>query len=176
MATIIVLIAFIIWIGYRYRESQRTEREARRVLEFFYDFDGEDLDEAAADDRTVPAVEGQRVRYRVRNRRRIARAVADSAYLKFGPRPANPENVLITRKFMFDELSGYRDMRNRDKAGIIDWAVHFSFLPSQDYLEASRMSQTKAWQAAYGGVRPGWCRWIFHYITLGLINLHPTHH
>jgi len=78
-----------------------------------------------------------RGRFRPRNFRRMACALAYEAYVQFGTRTRSEANMLITRKFMRDQLLGFKDLRARDAASIIDTALFLSFLPSLEYREMS---------------------------------------
>jgi hypothetical protein len=68
-------------------------------------------------------------------RSKFAMCLAKEAYLKFGKRPMNDANILVTRKYMvkFLEQSDYVDMRTCDKVLAIDRALFLSFVPTIVY-------------------------------------------
>jgi len=99
----------------------------------------EDLDEIVSPQRAIPDALGNRVRFRPQASRVMAQALADGARYKFGHRPMNEANLLITRKWMHDELSVYKDLRACDGLDIIDMALYPSFLPSAALREMNEV-------------------------------------
>jgi hypothetical protein len=68
-------------------------------------------------------------------RSKFATCLAKEAYLKFGKRPMNDANILVTRKYMvkYLEQPDYADMRTCDKVLAIDRALFLSFVPTIVY-------------------------------------------
>jgi hypothetical protein len=69
------------------------------------------------------------------NRSKFAMSLAKEAYLKFGARPLNDANVLVTRKWLtkFLESDQYKDLRTADRVLAIDRAIFMSFVPTMVY-------------------------------------------
>jgi len=160
------LLALFLWGCYELRAwfvGAPWERRARAFVEAFDDPRRECLDEVIQGDRAargtpVPGPGGVRVRYRPRSSLKMALALADSTYFKFGYRARSEANLMITRKFMFDLMSGYPDIRDRDKASIVDMALYASFLPSQALRDSSMMDDTVEYSHR-ASIRPGSSWW-----------------
>jgi len=113
------------------------------------------LDEVVGVDRMVrgvgpPPASGAntsrvRRRYRPQNGVKMAFALADEAYFKFGPRPRSEANMKITRKFMFDIMSANPDVRAKDAGKILDVALYTSFLDSPELRMMNALDMTRAW-------------------------------
>lgn len=93
-------------------------------------------------------------------RPKIVFALAAQAYFQFGKRPPSEANMIITRKFMRDELEQYKDLRVTDALGIIDSALYMSFLPSQHLRLMNQAVRTRVYHERARDI-PGtwWQRW-----------------
>jgi hypothetical protein len=159
-------LALLAWVFYKVRGLHKKRRVVRLANSVIASVDApfrEDLDEVVAPQRAPPGVLGNRVRFRPRRGRVMAQALADGARYKFGQRPQNPANLLITRKWMFDELSVYKDLRAADGADIIDAALYASFLPSKVLRDMNEVLETDVYRsrALLVPERVGFWRWLF---------------
>jgi len=159
-------LAPVPWFVYKVRgllKKRRVDRLASSVVASVDAPFREDLDEVVAPQRAPPDVFGNRVRFRPRRSRAMAQALADGARYKFGQRPQNPANLLITRKWMFDELSVYKDLRAADGADIIDAALYASFLPSKVLRDMNEVLETDVYRsrALLVPERVSFWRWLF---------------
>jgi hypothetical protein len=66
-------------------------------------------------------------------RSKFAMALAKEAYLKFGRRPINEANEIVTRKWMVKYLEKFSDLRTADKILAVDRALFLSFVPTIVY-------------------------------------------
>lgn len=92
---------------------------------------------------TKPA---KKLRFRAKPQRVMAYALADVGYLKFGFRPDVEANRMITRKYLLDVLSEFKDLRAYDAGEILDVAVPVSFLPSKTFQDMTLMKTTATWR------------------------------
>jgi hypothetical protein len=98
------------------------------------------------------------IRFRPRRSHRIACSLAWEAYEKFGHRVRSEANLLITRKFMLDQLKEFKDLRACDRSGIIDRALYLSFLPSLTLQEMNVIDRTSAFNRRSSDL-PRWSWW-----------------
>lgn len=159
-------LAPVPWLVFKLRgvlKNKRVLSRARAVVAQADAVQREDLDEVVAPQRAAPDVVGNRVRFRPQNSRVLAQSLADGARYKFGYRPQNPANLLITRKWMFDELSVYKDLRAVDGADIIDAALYTSFLPSNVLRDMNEVLETDIYRsrALLVPERVSFWRWLF---------------
>jgi len=112
---------------------------------------------------------GPRLRRRQGRKEKMTFALAGSAYLQFGFNDKSLANLLIYRKYMRDELTQYKDLRNHNAAEIIDAALHLSFLPSPALRRMNRLMLTPAFRERMSQI-PGsrWQRWNFWSSGLGV--------
>jgi hypothetical protein len=113
------------------------------------------LDEVVGVDRMVrgvgpPSAGGAgaprvRRRYRPQNGVKMAFALADEAYLKFGPRDQSEANLKITRKFLYEIMAANPDVRAKDAGRILDVALYTSFLVTPELRMMNALSATSAW-------------------------------
>jgi len=100
-------------------------------------------------------------RYRPRRLQEMVYALADEAYRQFGSRPRSEANLLITRKFMRDELSVLKDLRTCDAIAIIDGALGLSFLPSQTLRGMNDLACTRVYRERSNDYLTRWWWWPF---------------
>lgn len=92
---------------------------------------------------TKPA---KKLRFRAKPQQVMAYALADVGYLKFGFRPDSEAYRMITRKYLLDVLSEFKDLRAHDAGEILDVAVPMSFLPSKTFQDMTLMKTTATWR------------------------------
>jgi len=143
------------------------ERRAKDLVRA-YDVQAQpSLAEVVEEDRVEAAGGAGRVlvrrdRYRPRNAHRMAFALADEAYFKFGFRERSDANLLITRKFMHDQLREMQDLRAKDAATIVDLALYVSFLPSRAMQDMNAVDSTRAFgRRKKASSRASWGWWPF---------------
>lgn len=125
--------------------SFSIERRARLLLRRYDAHEGDLCEELEGEGFQAVGGGGPPVvRRRARNREAIAFSLAEAAYYQFGARPRSEANLLVTRKFMRDQLQEYKDLRAKDGGVIIDLALPMSFLPSVEYREMDDLSGTSA--------------------------------
>jgi hypothetical protein len=161
----VLLVVFLVWVVVRSCHSRSWDARARGEIRAF-DSECDDLveliDVGRVADGFVAGVEVPgcyRTRFRPVRMQRMACALANSAYLQFGYRPKSEANVLITRKFMRDELSKFKDLRVRDSLVVIDRALTLSFLPSEMYKEMQCVSDTRVFRSRES-FDSWWRRWL----------------
>jgi hypothetical protein len=97
--------------------------------------------------KTTMVFDNKKVTKRIRKGKRssFAMSLAKLAYLKFGQRPINSANELVTRKWLVKQLDQekYVDMRTTDKALAIDRAIFLSFIPTIAYNNMKLISKSK---------------------------------
>jgi len=96
----------------------------------------------------------------------ITCALAHEAYMQFGVRERSEANLIITRKYMRDQLRDYGDLRAIDASNFIDAALPLSFLPSRSHRAMAKYMETYAMQErmATGGMAVG-SRWGIGFLT-----------
>lgn len=104
------------------------------------------------------------VRPRPARLQKMAAALAHEAYFQFGFRPRSDANLLITRKFMRDRLTTFRDLRAKDAATIVDMALYLSFLPSQALREMNIIDGTDVFGSRSEDVPDGF-GWFGGFVT-----------
>lgn len=164
--------AYVVYRAVRLASTVRRESEAK-VLISDYDVEAQpDLAEVVEEEFRVgevtagPDGEEPRVRFRPRNSRRVAFALAYAAYNEFGARERSEPNLLITRKFMRDLLRDHRTLRKRDANVIIDTALYLSFLPSPELRRMNSLDQTCVFDERSAPVA-SWRAWYFPFGPLG---------
>lgn len=164
--------AFLAYRATRLLMSVHRESEAK-VLVTDYDVEAQpDLAEVVEEEFRVgevtagPDGEEPRVRFRPRNARRVAFALAYAAYNEFGARDRSEPNLLITRKYMRDLLREHRTLRHRDANQIIDVALYLSFLPSPELRRMNSLDQTVVFDERSAPVA-SWRAWYFPFGPLG---------
>lgn len=87
-------------------------------------------------------------------RSRFAMCLAKEAYLKFGKRPLNEANTLVTRKYLvkFLEQEDYADLRTVDKILAIDRALFLSFVPTIVFNDMKVVAEEKTVQNRMSGM------------------------
>jgi len=97
------------------------------------------------------------------NLRKIAYALANEAYLKYGERKKSEANLLITRKWMYETIK-VKDLRTKEKLVVIDIALPLSFLPSRAARDMVDMVDSGVWRkrSARNGVH-----WLLRWLGLG---------
>lgn len=130
------------------KKMSKAEHRADAVIKFHDSIARVSLAEAMDEERENRgvAIAGEddwtRKRFRPRSALKMASALAYEAYYEFGNRDKTPANLLITRKFMRDQLMEYKDLRAQDASGIIDVALSLSFLPSRSVRETNEIIET----------------------------------
>lgn len=163
------VVAYVVCRILKYFVGRRWEHRARRVIRELDTFE-DDLDEVVTEVRALHAAPhagppvarpqlGQ-LRYRQHRAREMCVALADKAYFQYGHREVSDANKLITRKFMRDVLSEFKDLRTKDANIIIDGALLLSFLPSAELRRMEEISETRAYRSR-ANLRPTWTRWWF---------------
>jgi len=163
---VIITVARKTWKWWKYRV---IERQARHLLRAF-DNAPEDLDEVidtyreadgavVFDEETndVVVVPARRIRRRQERLVVISHALADVAYLKFGFRPDTEAWRSITRKYMLDEMSGFADLRTKDKSKVLDLALPLSFIPTLELQDMELLATTSTFKKRLMRLRSlGW--------------------
>jgi len=80
-------------------------------------------------------------------RHKLACMLAKEAYCKFihDRKTRNDANEIITLKWMSMRLAEFSDLRNADKAAIIDMALPLSYLPTHSKRYMSAVQRTTTW-------------------------------
>jgi hypothetical protein len=130
-----------------------------------------DIGEVSYDD-NLPvreANEGEDDKEKARPRRRkvsrmeeMSFALAQATYFKFGRRKQNDANMLVSRRFMRDELEEYDDLRYADANVIIDKALPLSFLSTTMAIEMDKMVGSRPFaDRLVGGASMSWWERMF---------------
>lgn len=147
-------LGFVIYKVVKYFSNKGREANAHALIREFGNHDGE-LDEQLKDisfgrevaSAGLDVMKGRRERIRPQRQRLIAYSVASEAYFQFGRRRRSEANDLITRKFMRDQLAGFKDMRTTDKVAIIEMALAFSYVPPSICEEVDDFVGTNAYSS-----------------------------
>jgi hypothetical protein len=138
--------------------------DLKEVVETARQEDGVPLD-GSANDQAL----GTYLRKKYGRRELMVFALAGSAYLQFGFSEKSLANMLVYRKYMRDLITQYKDLRALDAAGIIDSAIHLSFLPSPALRDMSQMMTLPAFRERMGLLPGGFTdRWNFWSSGLGV--------
>jgi hypothetical protein len=83
----------------------------------------------------------------------FAMCLAKEAYLKFGKRPLNDANLIVTRKWLvkFLEQEDYKDLRTNDRVLAIDRALFLSFVPTIVYNNMKVVAEDQLVQSRIAG-------------------------
>lgn len=86
-------------------------------------------------------------------RSQFAMCLAKEAYLKFGTRPLNEANTLVTRKYLvkYLEQEDYHDLRTCDKVLAIDRALFLSFVPTIVFNDMKVISENSSFASRISG-------------------------